>query len=68
MRAAFAAKNIEIVSAEITMIPSSTVRVEGNDAKNLLSLIELLEENEDIQGVHANFDISDEEMAKLAEE
>ncbi len=68
MRAAFVAKNIEMVSAAITMVPASTVRVEGNDAKNLLSLIELLEENEDIQHVHANFDISDEEMARLAEE
>jgi len=68
VRTAFAAKNIETVSAEITMIPTSTVKVEGNDAKNLLGLIELLEENEDIQHVHANFDISDEEMAKLAAE
>ena len=67
VRTAFAAKNIETVTAEITMIPASTVKVEGSDAKSLLSLIELLEENEDIQHVHANFDISDEEMAKLAE-
>ena len=68
VRTALVAKNIETVSAEITMIPASTVKVEGSDAKNLLGLIELLEENEDIQHVHANFDISDEEMAKLAEE
>ena len=50
------------------MIPSSTVKVEGNDAKNILGLDEALEENEDIQNVHANFDISDEEMAKLSAE
>ena len=68
VRTAFVAKNIDTVSAEITMIPASTVKVEGSDAKNLLGLIEQLEENEDIQHVHANFDISDEEMAKLAEE
>ena len=68
VRTAFVSKNIETVTAEITMIPASTVKVEGSDAKNLLGLIELLEENEDIQHVHANFDISDEEMAKLAEE
>jgi YebC/PmpR family DNA-binding regulatory protein len=68
VRTAFVAKNIEAVSAEITMVPASVVKVEGNDAKNLLSLIELLEENEDIQHVHANFDISDAELAKIAEE
>jgi len=68
VRTAFVAKKIDTVSAEITMIPASTVKVEGSDAKNLLGLIEQLEENEDIQHVHANFDISDEEMAKLAEE
>ena len=63
---ALAAKKIETVSAEVTMVPSSTVKVEGNDAKNLLGLMEALEEHEDIQHVHANFDISDEVMAQLA--
>jgi len=67
VRTAFAAKNIDTVTAEITMIPTSTVKVEGSDAKNLLNLVELIEENEDIQHVHANFDISDEELARLAE-
>ncbi|MBF0571073.1 MAG: YebC/PmpR family DNA-binding transcriptional regulator [Candidatus Omnitrophica bacterium] len=65
---ALIAKKIEIASAEVTMIPSSTVKVEGNDARNILGLLEALEENEDIQNVHANFDISDEEMAKISAE
>ena len=65
---ALTAKNIETSSAENTMVPSSTVKVEGNDAKILLGLMESLEEHEDIQNVHANFDIPDEEMAKLAAE
>ncbi len=68
VKKAFEAKKIETVTAEVTMIPTNTVKVEGNDAKNLLALIESLDENEDIQHVHANFDISDEVMAKLAEE
>ena len=58
-------KKIDMSTAEITMIPSSTVKVEGNDARNILGLMESLEEHEDVQNVHANFDISDEEMAKL---
>ena len=67
VKSAFASKNIETATAEVTMIPSSTVKVEGADAKNLLGLIESLDENEDIQHVHANFDISDEVMAQMSE-
>ena len=62
---ALAAKKIETVTAETTMLPNSTIKVEGNDAKNVLGLMEALEEHEDIQSVHANFDISEEEIAKL---
>ncbi len=68
VKAALTAKRIETISAEITMLPTSTVKVEGNDAKNVLSLMEALEEHEDIQKVHANFDISDEEIAKFSGE
>ncbi len=65
VRRALEAKKIETAAAEITMIPSSTVKVEGNDVKHILDLMETLEEHEDIQRVYANFDISDEEMAKV---
>lgn len=51
---------IVIESSEITMIPSSTVKLDGNDAKNVLSLIEMLEDHDDVQGVYANFDIPEE--------
>ena len=64
---ALAAKKISTSTAEVTMLPTSTIKVEGHDAKNILSLMEALEEHEDIQNVHANFDISEEEMAKLGE-
>ena len=65
VRSALEAKKIEMSTAEITMIPSSTVKVEGNDAKNILGLMEAMEEHEDVQNVHANFDISDEEIARI---
>ena len=52
--------NIEIESAELTMIPSSTIKLEGSDAKQVLGLVELLEDNDDVQNVYANFDIPDE--------
>lgn len=43
--------------AEITMIPQSTVHVEGEDADRCLHLVDVLEEHEDVQAVHANYDI-----------
>ena len=58
--------NIAISTAEITKVPKSTVKVIGADAKNVLALMEALEEHEDIQNVHANFDIPDEELEKAA--
>lgn len=60
-------KEIPMVTAEMTMIPSTTVKVEGNEAKQLLNLMEALEEQEDVQNVYANFDISDEEMERLSQ-
>jgi YebC/PmpR family DNA-binding regulatory protein len=51
---------IEIESAELTMIPSSTVKLEGADAKQVLGLVELLEDHDDVQNVYANFDIPDD--------
>ena len=47
-------------SAEITMIPSKTIKLEGDVAKQVLGLVEALEEHDDVQNVYANFDIPDE--------
>ncbi len=57
---------IEIENAEITMLPQTTVKIEGRDAQTLLKLMDALEENEDIQKVYSNFDISIEEMEKVS--
>lgn len=67
---ALTAKNIDTISAEVTMVPdpNMVVNVEGADARKILNLIEVLEEHEDVQNVYANFDISDEEMAKISAE
>jgi YebC/PmpR family DNA-binding regulatory protein len=68
VKAALEAKKIKWKDAELTMIPSSTVKVEGNDAKGVLALVDALEEHEDVQQVYANFDIPDEVMEKLSQE
>ncbi len=57
---------IEILSAEITMLPQSTVKVEGSNASTLLKLMEMLDDHEDVQTVSSNFDI-DEDIIDDAE-
>ena len=54
-------------SVDLTMIPSSTVRVDNpSQAKTLLSLLTALEDQEDVQHVYANFDIPDAILAEYA--
>jgi YebC/PmpR family DNA-binding regulatory protein len=52
-------------SAEITMIPQTMVKLDGKQAENMLKLMERLEDNDDVQNVYANFDISSEEMERM---
>ena len=58
VRAALAVAGIAYDSAELTMVPKTTVAVENEAAaKKLLRLMDALEENDDVQDVYANFDI-----------
>lgn len=66
VREALEAGGVEIQSADVAMEPKSTVEVKGNEAKSLLALIEALEDDDDVNEVHANFDIPDEVLQKLA--
>ncbi len=52
-------------SAEVTMIPQTMVKLEGKQAESMLKLMERLEDNDDVQNVYANFDISAEEMERM---
>jgi YebC/PmpR family DNA-binding regulatory protein len=52
-------------SAEVTMIPQTMVKLEGKQAESMLKLMDRLEDNDDVQNVYANFDISEEEMEKM---
>jgi len=60
VKSAIEKAGIEIESSELTMIPASTVKLEGADARSVLGLVELLEDNDDVQNVYANFDIPDD--------
>ncbi len=57
---------IEYESAQITMEPQNTIELDSSTARQTLRLIDALEENDDVQEVYSNFDISDEVMAEVA--
>ena len=61
------AKKLPVQSAEVALIPKSTVKVEGADAKKLLNLLETLEEMDDVAKVHSNFDIDADALAAVAQ-
>lgn len=66
VKKALAAKNVTVSAADLSMIPQNTVRIEGDTVEKVTRLIENLEENDDIQNVYANFELSEEELAKMA--
>ncbi|MBC8277458.1 MAG: YebC/PmpR family DNA-binding transcriptional regulator [FCB group bacterium] len=62
VRTALEESPVEIVSAEISMLPSIYVKVEGESVAKLLRLLDDLEEHDDIQDIWGNFDIDDDEL------
>ena len=53
------------INGEVGNIPINMVNISGTDAKQLLVLLEKLEEHEDIQKVYSNFDLDESEMESL---
>jgi YebC/PmpR family DNA-binding regulatory protein len=66
VRESLESAGVPVESADLTMVPKTTVALEGGDAKKLLTLVDDLEELDDVQEVYANFDISDDVLATLA--
>jgi YebC/PmpR family DNA-binding regulatory protein len=64
VRDSLAAAGLQWDSAEVTLIPQTMVELEGKQAEQMLKLMDKLEDNDDVQNVYANFDISDEELEK----
>ena len=60
VKKALEGSGIKVASAELSMRPTSTVRVEGGTAQTVIRLIEALEELDDVHKVHANFDVPEE--------
>ena len=65
VREAFEAAGLEMISAELNQVPQTTMEVDLETARKLLRFIELLEDNDDVQNVYSDADISDEIMAQL---
>ena len=65
VREAFEAAGLEMISAELNQVPQTTMEVDLETARKLSRFIELLEDNDDVQNVYSDADISDEIMAQL---
>lgn len=68
VRAALEKSGVEMETAEITMIPQSTIQLDGKNAEQMLKLYEELEEHDDVSHVYANFDIEESLMEQLSGE
>jgi len=67
VRQAIEDAGIDVDSAELTMVPKTTVNLdEENAAKKTLRLIDALEESDDVQEVYSNFDIPEQVMEAVA--
>ncbi|MFN8123248.1 MAG: YebC/PmpR family DNA-binding transcriptional regulator [Thermoleophilia bacterium] len=66
VRDALEGAGITMASADLTMVPKTTVAPNEAEARRLLKLVDALEENDDVQEVFANFDISEEMLEAVA--
>ena len=67
VRGAIEAAGFSIDSAELTMLPKTTIEVvDESDAKKVLRLMDQLEDNDDVQDVYANFDIPEQVLEAVA--
>src|SRR5665647_1772442 len=66
VRDALAAAGIEFDQAELTMVPKNTVKLEENDARKTMRIVDALEDSDDVQEVYANFDIPEDILERLA--
>ena len=55
-------KGYTIISSGIEMVPKNILKVEGDDVKKLINLIEHLEEHDDIQNIYSNFEVDDDQL------
>lgn len=67
VKGALEAASIGFDSAIITMIPETSVKIDGKEAEHMLKLMEALEDSDDVQNVYSNFDIPEELIESMAQ-
>ncbi len=55
-------KGYNITSSALEMVPKTTTKVDGSDVKKLMTLMEVLEDNDDIQNLYSNLDVDEEDI------
>lgn len=68
VKEALSKNNIKWQEAEITMVPNTTIKLDLAQAKQVLGLVDALEDNDDVQNVYSNFDIPDEILKQIEKE
>jgi YebC/PmpR family DNA-binding regulatory protein len=66
VREAMEAAQLEVETAEVTQLPSAGVPLQEATARQVLRLVDALEDLDDVQAVYANFDIGDDVLAEIA--
>jgi YebC/PmpR family DNA-binding regulatory protein len=66
VKAALEGAGIALSSAEVTMMPQSSVAISGKTAEQMIRLLEALEDHDDVQSVSSNMDIAAEELERLS--
>lgn len=66
VKSAIQEAGLSFETAEITMIPQNSVKIEGREAESMIRLMEALEDIDDVQNVYSNFDVSEDLMLSLA--
>jgi YebC/PmpR family DNA-binding regulatory protein len=64
-RDAVAAAGIEVESAELTMLPQTTIALDAVGARPVLKLLDVLDDHDDVQNVYMNFDVPDDVLAEV---
>ena len=54
------------VSSSVTMVPDTYVKLEGSAASTMIRMMEVLEDHDDVQNVHSNFDIDQKTLEEVA--
>lgn len=65
VREALESAGVEMLAAELSLIPANAVSVNAETGRKLIKLMDALEENDDVQKTHANFDLPEELLAEL---